>query len=252
MTHPIKSFLIILTITCFSSFTIAQNTNFTTEKIITPKLGKSHDISESGIKAYQKIQTKLNRIQNDYEKMGSEGISKSDAVYLELHEMDTPPNSTDTPGCSWYCAALINNVIASSTLDKSDTYKAWNIHDFDLSNTWATNKNKGIGERITFVFGRTKTLSIHQIQIYNGYQKSESTWENNSRAKKLALSINGKQYAYLELEDVRNVQIFTIDAQKFLADTNLTFDLKIMEIYPGKKYDDLCISEINFDGAGDH
>ncbi|MBJ2175339.1 hypothetical protein JBL43_13885 [Aureibaculum sp. A20] len=252
MKYPIKSFLAILTITCFSSFAIAQNINLTTEKIITPKLGKSHDISESGIKAYQKIQTKLNRIQKDYETMGPERISKSDVEYLELHEMDTPPNSTDTPGCSWYCAALINNVIASSTLDDSDAYKAWNIHDFDLSNTWATNKNKGIGEHITFVFGKTKSLSIHQIQIYNGYQKSESTWKNNSRAKKIALSINGKHYAYLELEDVKNVQIFTIDAQKFLADTNLTFEFKIMEIYPGKKYEDLCISEINFDGAGDH
>lgn len=61
--------------------------------------------------------------------------------------------------------------------------------------------------------------------------------------------INDKPHAILELEDTRALQEFSIEpVQSQTEGQDLVLKFEIMEIYKGDKFQDVVISEINFDG----
>ena len=185
---------------------------------------------------------------------GVDSLTEEEETFLADNEMVQSPFSTDVPGCSWYCAAAIQEVKSSSNLrsSQSNSYAPWNAHDFDLQTAWATDKNKGIGETLTFNFKPSEILTVNYLKFYNGYQKSKTTFKNNSRVKRAALYINGKHKFNLEIEDIEAAQVFELGEWLLEGEDKFTVALKILEIYPGEKYNDLCVSEINFDGEGDH
>ena len=142
-------------------------------------------------------------------------------------------------------------------------------------------KGYGIGERIHMRI-RTLTQSERQtwfteLMIVNGYAKNETTWKNNTRVKILRMYVNNKHWCDLHLADVINPQVFTfptglriyptISGKKIAPEgkfvkpadaywpespvvyqTDLSFE--IIEVYPGDKYDDTCITGIALDSAG--
>lgn len=81
--------------------------------------------------------------------------------------------------------------------------------------------------------------------------KSHKVWQDNSRVKQLKLYVNDKPYALLNLKDIKSKQIFAIDTLQGV-DSELYLKFEITNIYEGDKYDDVVISEIEFDGTGVH
>jgi len=162
---------------------------------------------------------------------------------------------TEGPGCSWYCGGGPYLIDASSSLktDGINTYVADNCHDFNLFTAWAPDTKTGIiGARLNFYF-KSFSPRVHTIKIYNGYLKNKDLWLANGRAKKLKLLINNEPKAILDLEDVTAAQSFKIDTvQSTDMSKDLVITLEILEVYKGSKYDDLAISEINFDGLDVH
>ncbi|MFT5619557.1 MAG: hypothetical protein ACI85I_002803 [Arenicella sp.] len=164
------------------------------------------------------------------------------------------PFFTTNYGCSWYCLGEPTETSSSSFLESNERYKSKNIHDFDLKTAWVEgNEDYGIGENITITFefspGKTK---ITTMDIFNGYCKSEKLWEENSRVKKLAFYANWKLIGNLLLEDVYKKQRFKVGSLGGDKKHKLVLSFKIVEVYKGDKYKDVAISEINFNGTGDH
>lgn len=159
-------------------------------------------------------------------------------------------------GCSWYCAGKIGNVTASSELERltSYTYTAKNAHDFNLNTVWSEGANGyGIGEYLEYAIpGNQKGLAITNLQIINGYVKSDKLWAENSRVKSLKMYINNDVSAILMLEDSKDVQVFNIGYIPLgqTGETKLRFE--ILDIYKGSKYEDTIITELEFDGIGAH
>ncbi|MCL2727160.1 MAG: hypothetical protein FWD56_02100 [Bacteroidales bacterium] len=168
-------------------------------------------------------------------------------------------------GCSWYCDGGPYRVTASSYLKSQNaniTYFPDNAHDLSFETAWVEGvKGQGIGEYLTYYFKPTAPR-ITDIIIANGYVKSEKAYRDNSRVKRLKLYINDIPVAILNLEDVRQEQIFTFkpigrrsenipwsEVEK-LPDWTLKFE--ILEVYPGDRYEDTAISEIYFDGLDVH
>lgn len=182
---------------------------------------------------------------------GIDYINLSEQDQALLDSLETYGPYTDY-GCSWYCGGGPNKVNATSYLEtKNDkTYKPENAHDFNLLTAWIP-KN-AIGEKISFYF-KPFDPRVNAIHIYNGYIKYIDLWKKNARVAKFKLWINNKPIAILALEDVTNLQEFKIDpvrSEDTLQDLIIT--LEILEIYPGNKYNDVAISEINFDGLDVH
>ncbi|MEQ8242649.1 MULTISPECIES: NADase-type glycan-binding domain-containing protein [Cytophagales] len=163
-------------------------------------------------------------------------------------------------GCSWYCAGKVHEIYASSELKPSgtNTYSASNAHDFKETTAWVEGKEDyGIGESITYVFDYTNEpelaarLGVNQLLIANGYKKSKSLWEANSRVKKLRMYVNGEPFADIELADEFEIQ--TVEFEPILFRTGRKeLKFEILEVYPGTKYKDTAISLLMFEGVGDH
>ena len=164
---------------------------------------------------------------------------------------------------------------SASGLKASSTLASQGKNNYDVENTqknlrsvaWCEGvKGHGVGERINMSVTTQKIYGsphIWGLTIVNGYAKDQTTWQNNSRVKKLRLYVNGKRWAELHLKDIIKPQTFT-----FPDNLNISMDelgkkayddddrvkqvdlsLEILEVYPGSKFDDTCITGISF-GAG--
>ena len=153
----------------------------------------------------------------------------------------------------------------------------------DRSVAWSEGvRGHGIGEKVNM---RVKTLvenpelddkiNFTSLMIVNGYAKNETVWKNNSRVKVLRLFVGDNYWCDLHLDDIIKPQIFhftehfRIYPQKhgkeiplkgnFITNNpnynnrygyqlDLTFE--IIDVYPGAKFQDTCITGIALDVYG--
>ena len=181
-------------------------------------------------------------------------LADDEKKLIDALEMGEGP-LTEGPGCSWYCGGGPYKISASSHLQTSgkNNYISENSHDFNLFTAWVPNTNDGvIGQSISYYFS-PNSPRINQIKIYNGYIKNSDLWAANARVSKFKLLINGQPKAILELLDLPSTQIFSIDPiNSTESNQDLIVTFEILEIYKGDKYDDVAISEINFNGLDVH
>jgi hypothetical protein len=138
--------------------------------------------------------------------------------------------------------AVTCSLFASSVLSPEHSYSPYLLVDGTTSFGWAEGaKGKGENEWVRFVFA--KDISITKLKIWGGYQRSNSHFYNNARPEMITLSVKG----------INTVFTFTLkdsstSTELILPDplTGKSFELKILSSYPGKKYEDLAISEILF------
>ncbi len=149
----------------------------------------------------------------------------------------------------------VTNIKATSRLapQGNNNYDEKNLYDYNNYTPWVEGtKGYGIGEKITFTL-EDVNAGFTGIYITNGYPKSKTAWQNNSRVKKLKLSYDGTPMYILNLKDEMGRQIFNwekalnIDGDELVR--TFTVTLEILDVYKGDKYDDTAISEITFGGC---
>ena len=155
--------------------------------------------------------------------------------------------------CSWYCGGQIDSVTASSAL--ADRYAAEKAHDFSIVTVWVEGvEGNGEGEYLRYSFPGT-CPRITTVLIHNGYVKNWEVWYDNARVKRLLMYYNDEPYAILNLQDTMGLQSFDVGVLGYEdKDSAPAWSIKfeILEVYPGKKYEDTAITEIYFDGIDVH
>lgn len=205
----------------------------------------------------QKIWKKMYEDGYEYDSLTKE----EQEIYDNVGEVDDYYWAAVGGGCSWYCGGGPYEVTATSNLTSQgkNTYEPQNAHDLDYSTAWVEGvSGDGIGQYLTYHFN-SHSARITNVFVANGYVKSQTAWENNGRVKKLKMYIDNKPYAILCLEDSRSVQEFEFppigkrdDNGNTKDDKDWTIKFEILEVYKGKKYSDVAISEIFFDGLDVH
>lgn len=164
---------------------------------------------------------------------------------------------------------LTLSTTASSTL--GNAYKGANICDGDISTAWVEGvEGNGIGEWIKIDIDAyswlaeftTTPFDIMSIAVIPGYGKSEKTWIENNRVKKLLVVIYTPPQAVpkenewvvlrLNLRDENEFQVFTLPIDLMTSsidEMRKTVWLRIEEVYKGTKYEDTCISEFVMSGG---
>lgn len=122
-----------------------------------------------------------------------------------------------------------------------ENYLPLYVGDDDPRTAWSL-KTEGIGEwlrvHVTSMEGATKL----RMKIRNGYQKTPRLWEANSRAKELTITLlPSKKTVDVTLEDKSDWQEIAVEQP---AGAFEAVELKVKSVYAGKKYDDLCISDV--------
>lgn len=201
-------------------------------------------------------------------------------LWCSWEEDENAPNfgyiDWQAPGCSSWCGAydFELEVKASSELDSAeDRYSANNVRIQDRRGTWAEGtEGPGIGESLTYrqsctygIDNKWEALTYDnrdpeldgfmrysEICIVNGYAKTQKTWEENGRVKKLLMYVEDRPYAYLELEDTILPQYFLLpeDDIKVLNGGMLEARFEIVEVYPGSLYEDTCLTGLVMEFTG--
>jgi hypothetical protein len=122
-----------------------------------------------------------------------------------------------------------------------ENYLPLYVGDDDPHTAWSL-KTEGIGEwlrvHVTPMEGATKV----RMKIRNGYQKTPRLFEANSRAKELTVVLlPSKKTVDVTLKDASDWQEIVIDQP---AGALEAVEMKVKSVYPGKKYDDLCVSDV--------
>ena len=247
---------------CFAFLTLSAQT----PRQMNPKLGELINKSVQGEQAYQQSLQACTVLMEKADKMGGfEKLNATDRKKLTQCEEMEMKSYWDAvgDGCSWYCGGGPDSIYASSSLAPQSgiQYDASNAHDLSYKTAWVEGApGNGVGEYLVYRFNPTAPR-ITTIKIVNGYVKSEKAWQDNARVKKLKMYINNKPFAILNLQDVRNEQIFTFspignanreDWELLATKPAWTMKFEIMEVYKGARFEDCAISEIYFDGIDVH
>ncbi len=146
----------------------------------------------------------------------------------------------------------------------NNTYGPWNMLDGNPATVWAVNLNdpsirnyEGDRDR-DCIYGPwfdVKCKKLSHIVIHNGYGKSTSSFINNSRASRVAfeIEVNGElEWFEFPLRDDPSPQHLNvplnIEGNNNIISIQLVLDSRGGGIIKGEKWNDLCISEIEFWG----
>ena len=151
----------------------------------------------------------------------------------------------------------VTNITATSRLapQGNNNYNEKNLYDYNDFTPWVEGvKGYGIGEKVTFTL-EDVSAGFTGISITNGYSKTQTAWKNNSRVKKLKLSVDGCEKFILNLKDQMGEQVFQFGDDVVLNVVDgefqevFTVTIEILDVYKGIKYDDTAISEVTFLGC---
>lgn len=143
-------------------------------------------------------------------------------------------------------------ITASSTLPASSTadFNPENIMDGTAASWSEGAAGDGIGEFIQIELRYPDYLRY--VMIKNGYGVKKH-WKSNGRVKQLRISNGEGEYRDLYLEDTPELRVYGLqepEADEYgvlMARDPLygdSFTFEIIDIYPGDKWSDLCISEL--------
>lgn len=148
----------------------------------------------------------------------------------------------------------INYAYATSQLDAQgdnyDKYAADNVCDGDVTTAYVEGVDgDGRGEMLEMDFDNFCSYEVSLIRIYPGYQKDEKTFKNNSRPTELFICFpDGHFFSQTFDYGDSYAGYFDIDLSKIFTGSVVAHECTIMinDAIMGDKYDDCCISEIEF------
>jgi len=136
-------------------------------------------------------------------------------------------------------------VSASSHLrtDRWGQYQPWMAIDGALGTAWVEGvSGSGVGEWIVLTF--PGMIEVHSISMDVGYDKNADVFAKNNRIKRVTLIFSSGEQIELGFADKRGMQ--TIPLIRAPGPNIQTTYVKVVieEVFPGWKYDDTCLAEI--------
>jgi TIR domain-containing protein/F5/8 type C domain-containing protein len=133
---------------------------------------------------------------------------------------------------------------ASSVLTpaQGNTYGPRNLADGDDKTAWVEGSGgQGAGEFVVFEFDQART--VRGLTIRNGYDKSPDIFAKNSRVKDIELRFSSGDTIETTLKDQSGPQHLALNQPI----TAKWVEIVIRSVYPGTKYSDTAINEIDVD-----
>ena len=122
-----------------------------------------------------------------------------------------------------------------------ENYLPLYVGDDDPHTAWSL-KTEGIGEWIRMHVTPMQEATHVRMKVRNGFQKSQKLFTANSRAQTLTVVLlPSKKTVDVTLTDAFGWQEIAVDQPAGPLDA---VELHVKAVYPGKKYDDLCLSDV--------
>jgi len=99
-------------------------------------------------------------------------------------------------------------------------------------------KGNGIGQTISFSF-KEGPQNISMIDLLNGHHKSDKHYATNGRIRSVGITSDKGRLGVYEIADTKYSNIeFPQGKYKWIK-------LEILSVYPGSKYQDVCVTSIS-------
>ena len=150
------------------------------------------------------------------------------------------------PAHGFECAAtgateLVRNIdyCADSALasQSGNSYGPANLFDGDRGTAWCEGV-PGAGEGQIVALFIENGVPFDRLLIWNGYQKSETSFQRNGRVKRITVSTGDGSEKSFRLPDTTKQIAVNLGE---MAVRNEVY-VEIREVYPGSRYQDTCIS----------
>ena len=190
-------------------------------------------------------------------KLGAQSLQTLKSKVSENDTMNLEADATFGVGDDGIYNIVEPTIKSSSELkENKNIFLASNVNDGNLTTPWIEgNADYGIGEYIDLTFDLTEfsnkgdsAFSINSFFVINGYRKSSKIWRDNSRAKKLKMYIDNIPFTYILLADTYKFQWFDFPDYWINYGEKKIIRFELVEIYPGEKFKDTAISELEFSG----
>lgn len=145
-------------------------------------------------------------------------------------------------GGKWSMKHTNFSIQASSTLapDGDIRYDADNVRDYEAATIWSEGA-PGPGKNEWLEMTPKVAKPLRAIEIAPGCWRTPELFRANARPRKILVELNGSHRFHTEVPD--RMEDFTIPIAGYSKDVSkirLTFE----DVWPGTKYEDLCISSI--------
>ena len=142
-----------------------------------------------------------------------------------------------------------------------------NLNEDDYVDIWSKEMNKvenySLEKKIKFQYNNLKKIKnlewgdkkinykdfyykVGKIAIMNGNNESKASYKNNSRAKKIRVTVNNNKKYIFNLKDTNKVQIFDINYKQNTVKKPVEMKVEVLESYDGEKSKDVYISDLQF------
>ena len=124
-----------------------------------------------------------------------------------------------------------------------ENYLATYLGDDNPKTSWTEGKSDvGLGETVTVEHTHLQDVDKLRIEIRNGYQKSESLFARNARAKEITLKLlpSGSTSKHT-LKDAQGWQSVSVDQE---TGPLHGYEIRFDSVYKGTHYEDLVVSDI--------
>jgi len=141
-------------------------------------------------------------------------------------------------------------VTASSHLpaDRYGTYFPYAAIDGARGTAWVEGvPGPGVGEWIELTFPSTVEVRVLRFDI--GYDESADLFAKNNRIKRATLLFSSGEQTAVDFEDAQGLQEFVMVRAPGPNVETTYVRMIIDEVYPGAKYDDTCLAEIEVWGV---
>jgi hypothetical protein len=150
-------------------------------------------------------------------------------------------------GCSLRCAFPWQTF--ATLPGQSAPTPVYTLDDNDKDTAWT---DAVVGAKLTFLFPKKLPKELNDTPFYgfdiaDGDIKTEASFKEYGRVKKVRLFYNGRAFADIALADSRRWQEISFD--DIMARQGDNFSMEILELYPGQKYPTAAITELILQGA---
>lgn len=169
------------------------------------------------------------------------GVPAAEARHIEVERIE----AVSGPATELRNLSFFASVSASSELpaDQWGTYHAFAAVDGAPETSWVEGvEGAGVGEWIELVF--PGAIVVGRIGLDIGYDKDADLFFANNRVKRATIVFSDGQQLDLTFADTPGSQLVEIDSVQ-----TSSLRLIVEEVYPGSRYDDTCLSEIEVWGV---
>jgi hypothetical protein len=120
-------------------------------------------------------------------------------------------------------------------------YGVANLTDRDIRTAWCVKENTG--RPVWFSLHFEQPTRLRTLGWFGGYQKNSPIFRANARTRTIAAYADGRLLGRFGLDDRMGLQRVELGGEQASE-----YKFVIEAVYPGTKYDDLCVTEVLRDG----